>query len=443
MLAVVMSVTSSFLRQEGEDRIDQLIVKFVGSVIPPAPLSTNLSTSAGESNSRVPTTESEKTNQFAGAQGDTSGKAKPSLAEDERVVAARKGIARKINEYIQNTRSGALGVTGSILLIFAAISMLTRIEGTFNDIWGVTRGRSWFMRIVLYWGVLSLAPLLVVVALGLATGSHLESTKGFLYALPFGNLLFHFSFQFLPVLVLCLTFAAFYMLMPNVKVRWSAALVGGFVGGGLLHLNNLVNVLYVSRVVSNSKIYGSLGLVPVLMIGLYFAWLILLFGAQVSYAYQNRATYLEEKQAENINQRGREFVALRLMTLVGQRYLKGNPPIAILDMATELCIPTRLVHRVMQALAAARLVVEVAGQDTAYVPARPMETINCHDILMAMRASQGQELTTRDDTIRSQVYGEYQRIEEAERQVASRVTLLTLSHRAQDQLSEEPNALLR
>ena len=95
----------------------------------------------------------------------------------EEAVKARHAIARYIHEFIQNTRSGALGVTGSILLIFAAISMLSRIEDTFNDIWGVARGRSWFMRIVLYWGVISLAPILLVVALGLATGPHLEGTR--------------------------------------------------------------------------------------------------------------------------------------------------------------------------------------------------------------------------------------------------------------------------
>src|SRR5207247_7682604 len=130
-----------------------------------------------------------------------------------------------------------------------------------------------------------------VVALGLATGPHLESTRKLLTTSPFIS---HVVFQFLPVLVVCSTFALLYMLMPNTKVRWRAALVGGLVGGTLFHLNNVVSVLYVSRVVSNSKIYGSLGLVPVLMIGLYFSWLILLFGAQVAYAFQNRATYLEE-----------------------------------------------------------------------------------------------------------------------------------------------------
>jgi membrane protein len=424
MLAVAMSITSTFLKQEGEGRIDQFIVKLVSSVTPPATISSQMD----DDNSLDPGEPDDGGNTVSNS----------TLAEDQRVVAARKSVAHKINKFIQNTRSGALGVTGSVLLIFAGISMLSRIESTFNDIWGVAHGRTWFMRIVLYWGVLTLAPILIVVALGLATGPHLEGTKRFLATTPFvGHFLFHFGFQLLPVLMLCLTFAAFYMLMPNAKVRWDAALVGGLVAGLLFHLNNLINVLYVSRVVSNSKIYGSLGLVPVFMIGTYFSWLILLFGAQVAYAFQNRAAYLEEKQIENINQRGREFVALRLMTLVAQRYLKGEQPSTIAEMGEELCVPSRLVRQIMQTLAAARLVVEVAGPETAYLPARPMENITCHDILLALRATQGQELATKDEPTRVEVYGEFQRIQEAERCAAASVSMLALAHRAQAQLQQQ------
>src|ERR1035438_524885 len=105
------------------------------------------------------------------------------------------GRGASIHKFIQNTRSGALGVMGSILLIFAAISMLSRIEETFNDIWGVARGRSWFMRIMLYWGVISLAPILLVVALGLATGPHLEGMRKLLATTPIMNALFSNSCQ--------------------------------------------------------------------------------------------------------------------------------------------------------------------------------------------------------------------------------------------------------
>ena len=447
MLAVIVSITSSLLKKEGEDSIDRFIVKIVTSVTSGATVdthaagaTTNLSIEESSMLDMAnPATDAtnlatEAANGVApsAASSATVTNGLPSFARDAEAVKARHAMSRYIHQFIQNTRSGALGVTGSALLIFVAISMLSRIEDTFNDIWGVARGRSWFMRVMLYWSVVSLAPVLLVVALGLATGPHLEGTRRLLTTLPFvGRVLVPLVFQLGPIVVLCLTFAMVYMLIPNTKVHWGAALVGGLVGGALFHVNNVVNVLYVSRVVSYSKVYGSLGLVPVFMVGLYLSWLILLFGAQVAYAYQNRATYFEEKQIENINQRGREFIALRLMTRLGQRFLAGEPPLAVAEIAEGLAVPTRLALQVMQTLSAARLVVEATGAEPAYVPARPLENITCHDILLAMRATQGQELSTRDEPTYNEVYGEFHRIEEAERHAASSVTMLVLSTRAQ------------
>ena len=447
MLAVVVSITSSLLKKQGEESIDRFIEKLVTSVAT-AKVADTEGAGAGtnqlaESISLAAVTNPAVaiTNDAAAVTNDLAAAAVSSatttnvlttLARNAEAVKARHAVARYIHQFIQNTRSGALGVTGSALLIFVAITMLARVEDTFNDIWGVAKGRSWFVRVMLYWSVISLVPVLLVVALGLATGPHLEPTRKLLTTMPFvGHYVVPFVFQAAPIVVLCLTFGMLYILIPNTKVRWDAALAGGLVGGILFHLNNVVSVLYVSRVVSNSKIYGSLGLVPVFMVGLYLSWLILLFGAQVAYAYQNRATYFEERQIENINQRGREFVALRLMTLLGQRYLAGEPPPGLMEIGTTLAVPTRLVQQILQTLTAARLVVEAAGGESAFLPARPLESITCHDILRAMRATQGQELATRDEPTRGEVYGEFHRIEEAERQAASAVTMLALVNRTQ------------
>jgi membrane protein len=438
LMAVAISITSSLLKSEGEERIQQFIEKLVASMTPPGMLGTNDTMTVTdwydigideEDSSASAAGDNLTAVQQTGAS--TNEAVLPSYLQGEDALQARKTVARNIHRFIQNTRSGTLGITGTVLLIFTAISLLSRIEMTFNDIWGVARGRGWFMRIVLYWGVISLAPILLVTALGLATGPHLESTRELIKAMPFiSNLMF----QFLPVVLLCLTFVAFYMLMPNTKVDWQAALVGGLVGGALFHLNNMASVLYVSRVVSSSKIYGSLGLVPVFMVGLYFSWLILLFGAQVAYAFQNRVTYLEERQAENINQRGREFIALRLMTTIGQRFDRGKSPPTASLLGEELCVPSRLARQILQTLINARLVVETAGVEPGYLPARPLADISCHDILQAIRASQGQELATRDEPVRVEVLGEFCRIQEAERQAAASVSMLALVNRAEERI---------
>jgi membrane protein len=445
MLAVAVSITSSLLKKEGEEDIDKFIVNLVANVTSAALAESNSSgtstNSPPQASPEVGTTNSASADtnsapETAAAPKSSTGSNTnlahklPRFARDEEAVTARHALVRYIHEFIQNTRSGALGVTGSVLLIFAAISMLSRIEDTFNDIWGVTHGRGWFLRIVLYWGVISLVPILVIVALGLATGPHLEGTRKLITDMPFVGAI---TFKFLPIVVLCLTFTVFYALMPNTKVHWQAALVGGLAGGILFHLNNAVSVLYVSRVVSNSKIYGSLGLLPVFMIGLYFSWVILLFGAQVAFAFQNRATCFEEAQIENINQRGREFIALRIMTHIGQHFARGEPPPNAEQIAEALAVPAPLVQKIMETLCAARLVIETAGAEVGYIPARPLDCITCHDILQALRSTQGREFETREEPSRNDVYGEYRRIEEAERQAAGSVTMLALVNREQGQ----------
>jgi len=279
-----------------------------------------------------------------------------------------------------------------------------------------------------YSALLFLGPLLLGLALGLAGNPHFQATKHILHALPSVSRLLY---QSGPVALLCLAFALFYRLMPNTSVQWSAALVGGLMGGILWHLNNYFSVLYVSRWVTNSKIYGSLAAIPVFMVGLYFSWLIVLFGAQVAYAYQNRVAYLQEKQIENINQRGREFIALRLMQCVGQRFQRGELPASVREIGDALAVPTRLVQQILQTLLAAQLVVEVVGAEPAYAPARPLEKLTCHDILLALRAGQGQELATRDEPARTEVFGEFEKIMRAEEQAAASVTVLAMVNRTE------------
>ncbi len=455
MLAVAMSVTTSLLKKEGKVQIENFIESFVSKMVPPAGDETNAlpakavspnAQPSKNSQSPVPTNSVEFTTNVSNSSGVTNAiiatlpntnhvaaapnPEKEPDATDLRLSAAQKKVANQIYGFVQNVQSGAIAGIGMLFIVYAAIRMLSQIEKTFNDIWGVTRGRSWWMSIVLYWTTITLGPLLLVGVVGLASGPHLQSTQKFLMKMPGIGAV---TFKLLPLILLWLAFALFYKAVPNTKVRLNAALIGGFVAGTAWHVNNLLAFLYVSRVVTYSKMYGALALVPIFMLGLYFSWIILLFGAQVAYAYQNRSLYLQERIAENVNQRGREFVALRLMTCIGQRFQRGLPPPSSQEMSEELCIPSRLVQQVLQTLIAAHLVIEVTGLEPAYTPGRPLEQINAHHLLQAMRA-RGQELLTRHEPVREEVYGEFARIQEAEKNAASTITMLDLVHRANTRL---------
>lgn len=359
------------------------------------------------------------------------------MVDDLLLLRSNDRVVSQIQSFIGNIHSGALGLTGTVFLIFIAIGLLSNIEATFNDIWGVPRGRAWLARVVQYWATITLGPMLMLLAIGLTIGGKLDAAQAWMHRwVPFiGSTLISASSYLAPLLILTATFMLIYMLMPNTRVAWQAALVGGLVGGLLWNLNSQFNVLFASKVVTAGKIYGPLSAVPVFLIGLYFSWLILLFGAQVSYTFQNRRAYLQEKQAETVNQRGREFVALRLITCIGQWFQRGQGPPTLGEITEELGVPSRLAQQVMKTLVNAKLVVEVNGAETAYAPTRPLDTINCHEVLLAMRTTGGQEPAARDEPAHDEVFGEFARIEAAEKQAATAVTVLALVNRSQARLA--------
>ena len=418
MLAIVVSVSASLLRDKGSEPIQKVINAVIEKVAPQLDLvSADETTDDGT----------------VGAAGVKSG------GEHK----GAKEVANKIFEFIGNIRTGTLSATAMVALVFIAISLLSTIEMTLNDIWGVIRGRNWIMRVVQYWAAITLGSIFLALAVGSTGGPYLKVSQQFLSAAPFlGSLLF----QFLPVLILTVTFSLFYQLLPNTSVHWKGALTGGLVAALLWQLNSSLNVLYLSEVVRTSKIYGSLGILPVFLIGLYFSWIIFLFGAQVSYSFQNRRAFFLERQADSVNERGREFIALRIMTFVASSFSRGIRPPTAQEIADRLAVPSRLVSKVLEPLHVTKLVVEVtitsagsARAETAYAPARPLDTISCQNILDAMRAGLGQELETRHDLQRAVVRQHFDEIENAQRHIAAQVTLAQMIEEQQaDALS--PNS---
>src|SRR5437667_8075338 len=293
------------------------------------------------------------------------------------------------------------------------------------------------MRVIHYWAAITLGPLVVVLVMGLAVGSKFQVAQDFIEETPvIGGLIF----KLIPFFVLCGSFMLLYQLMPNTKVHWKAALVGGMVASALWVANGNFNALFASRVVSASKIYGSLSAIPIFLFGLYLSWTILLFGAQVAYAYQNRRAYVQEKQAESVNQRGREFIALRLMTLVGQKFHRAEKPPTVTEISEALSVSSRLISQIILSLLRRQLLVEVATPESAYCPARPLERISCEDIIDSLRAGQGQEPATREEPTRALARGAFDEIQQAARCVAKTLTLQAMVERSQAPTSE--NAML-
>ncbi len=435
LLAVAVSITTSMLQNQSREQTDELIGKLVNYVAPALDLQARPLWADA-----LPMDEEEaaffgitNANHFARGTNTLSDTNYASMSTNAPAFTGQQRVVKQITGFIANISTGRLTTVGVLALLFIGISLMRTIEATFNDIWGVEDGRGWFKSIVYYWTTITLGPLFLVGAITLTTGPRMESSREWLAQVPWlGATVVHL----LPFVILSLGFAAFYALIPNTKVHFRAALFGGVIGGSLWQLNNLLSVLYVSQVMSYTNIYGSLGIFPLFLIGMYFSWLIMLFGAQVAHAWQHRESYVQEKQSGTVNQRGREFIALRMMTHVARNFLTGARPLSVLELSTQLAVPGQLTQRILSVLVQNGFLVQVMDGEARFSPGRPLERITAHDVVSALRTAGGQELVTSEDESRALVRAEFDRMSLAERQATAGVTMQSLAELTAKQVGE-------
>ena len=358
LLAVVLSVSKNLLHDSSADLVPKLMDKLVTAVAPELEF--------------MPVDEED-------ADAPTRGQVVVSSR-------ARQEAVQQIQTFIDHINAGALGVVGSAFLVVVVIRLLTTIEQAFNDIWGVAQGRSIWRKVVYYWTTITLGPMLLLLAMYMTGRAEFLSLVGKLQLAPsFDKLLLHL----VPFVVLWIGFSLAYALMPNTRVRVNAAIAGGVFGGTLWQLNNLLSTLYVSRVVTYSKIYGALGIIPVLLVGLYFSWLIVLLGAQVSYATQNIRNYLQQRASERIDQEGRELLACRVVLMACHNFMRGLNPPSVQEIADQLGASPQWLNQLVYRLIEGGVLSEVSSDEPGLQPARPPESITVADVLHLIRTSNG------------------------------------------------------
>lgn len=200
-------------------------------------------------------------------------------------VLSKKEILEGIKSIIGQLGSGQIGLLGASIFVFLAFSLLMTIEHSLNDIWDVPYGRSFLTRVALYWTILSLGSILYLLAIIYTSrwqGSRLART---IQHVPFLSRVLQFLLPF----VFCWAAMIFlYMVLPNTSVSLKAGLIGGVVSGSFLQANNVLSFLYFYNVATATRLYGKLGMLPILLGGLYVSWLIVLAGAQFTRTLEDR-----------------------------------------------------------------------------------------------------------------------------------------------------------
>lgn len=301
------------------------------------------------------------------------------------LTAEQEELSARIIEYISNTDFKALGAIGTGILIFAVLMMLANVERTFNDLWGVTRGRRIVRKISDYISVLILGPLLMVISTAMITSVSSHAVVKTLSRYEVFEQFFVLFNTILPHAGLWIAFTAMYILMPNTRVKFVPALIAGIVCGSLWEFAFRVYTDFNIGVARYNTIYGTFAVLPVFIIWLYISWIIVLIGAQMSYAIQNLRSHQQEFKTYSVGQEQREEMAVNIMLKIVEQFHQGKGPLTAEDLSNALSIPVRLVREISDQLTDKGLVREVYGEEPRFQPSKNPGLISVMDVCKAMR----------------------------------------------------------
>ncbi len=298
----------------------------------------------------------------------------PEQAEVVRLFGKQaRDITEKLFEQVEHIDFRTLGLIGLLLLLWTVIGLLEKIENSFNEIWGVTRCRSVVRKFTDYTSVSIVLPILIVAASSIPVVSRVmelmdktlgtvapETVRGFMGG--------SFPRTLIPLILGTLLFAFLLGFMPNERVKMRPALISGFVTLLLFSAWLKICAMLQVGIARNSMVYGGFALLPILLLWMYTSWQIVLIGAEIAFASQNRDTYILEQYASKASPRTRVILACAICAAAEKsaREQEGQPFDSD-TFARQQGIPHGLVRDVLDKLERNTILARVAGDDNRYL----------------------------------------------------------------------------
>src|ERR1700722_18501714 len=300
-------------------------------------------------------------------------------------------LTESVLQFVPNMRSDLLGAIGLIFLVYTVVTTIQKVEKSFNFLWRVDRPRSFLRRFTEYLAVMIVGPILLAVALGLLTSAErspfalwVDGIKPLAWTLgAIGKIL--------PYVIVTIIFTFMYVFIPNTKVQYRAALIGGITAGVVWALVGKVFTAFIVYASSLVAIYTGFAIVLTTLIWVYLSWLILLIGAQLAFYVQFPQYLRHGQEAIELTGSDREQVGLSIMYLIGRDYGVGRTDWSAGRLAVELDIPSSALAPVLSCLEQGGLI--LATEKEQFVPGRDPQNIRLADILSAVRTLQVGRLT--------------------------------------------------
>ena len=290
------------------------------------------------------------------------------------------------NALLNNTRGGLIAGVGVVLLFWTVMKVLGNIEDSFNDIWEIKRPRAMVRKFSDYLSIMLIAPLLMLLSgsLTVYVTTQITHIMESIHVLNYLAGLVSFGLRFIPYLLVWLLFTFMYIVMPNTKVDIRSALFAGIIAGTCFQLVEWGYINFQIGVGRYNAIYGSFAALPLFLIWLQVSWLVVLFGAEISFAHQNVDRYELEIDASQVTFEKKQLLTILVAHLFVKRFSQGEPAYSTREVADELEIPIRIVRQVIFELIEIGVISEIKTEDpkiVSYQPARSIEVLSIKYII--------------------------------------------------------------
>jgi len=307
-----------------------------------------------------------------------------------RAFPDQQEISNRIIEFsrslLENTQGGLIAGVGVAILLWTIIKVMGNIENSFNDIWGVRKGRSLGAKFTDYLSLILIIPLLFVMASSatvLISSQVAAFTERVTLLETIGSFLSGLL-KLLPYGVVWVLFTILYIYMPNTQVKMKSAIMGGVLAGTIYQIVQWAYIKFQVGVSTYGAIYGSFAALPLFLVWLQTSWLVVLFGAEISFAEQNVDTYEFEPDCEKASNKFKKIVSLHITHACVKRFQAQEEPWSAEKISESLEIPIRLVRQLLSELTEARILSEVkinGKKRFAYQPARAIDSLTVLEVI--------------------------------------------------------------
>lgn len=253
---------------------------------------------------------------------------------------------------LANTQGGLIAGAGVILLFWAVVKVLIEIELSLNDIWSVREKRTVSRMLADYLSLILICPVIMIISSGATVFVHAQVAmlmEQFAVLGKFMPVVF-FLLKLLPYALMWGLFSFIYMFIPNTKVRFVPALAAGVITGTVFQIIQWACITFQIGVANYNAIYGSFAALPLFLAWLQISWLIVLYGAELSYALQNADYYEFAPDAIDASHRLKMLLSLKIAHCVIKNFASGQKAPTAKEISRRTQMPIRFVQNLLQDL---------------------------------------------------------------------------------------------